>query len=161
MIQTFKLFATLHPKKNKKKQPWYLRFCVEYEKNMKSHYIEEVHAIKWCTYITQIPYILYLIIIQLQRQCPLLFCQFFKCQNVSPIHISHQKTAWWHSHQCIQCFKFQLTSTITLQPIRFGKSTFTYKCACQAKVVISIESKLQSWNCKSYWNLEVSTRVPI
>ena len=56
---------------------------------------------------------------------------------------------------------FQSTSTITLHPIKFGKSTFTYSCACQAEVAMSVESKLQSWNCKSYWNLKVSTRVAI
>ena len=33
-------------------------------------------------------------------------------------------------------------------------------CACQAEVVVNAESKVQSWNCKSYWNLEVSARVP-
>ena len=37
---------------------------------------------------------------------------------------------------------------------------FTYSCACQAKVVVGAESKLLSRNCRSYWILEVSTRVP-
>ena len=36
-----------------------------------------------------------------------------------------------------------------------GKSSFTYSCACQAKVPISAESKLQD-----YWTLEVFTGVP-
>ena len=47
-----------------------------------------------------------------------------------------------------------------LHPITFGKPMFTYRCACQAKVAISVELKLQSQNCKSYWNLEVYARVP-
>ena len=37
---------------------------------------------------------------------------------------------------------------------------FAYSCACQAEVAVSVESKLQSQNCTSYWTLEVSTRVP-
>jgi hypothetical protein len=49
---------------------------------------------------------------------------------------------------------------ITLHPILFGKSTFTYRCACQAEVAVSAESKLQSRNCRSYWNLKVSARGP-
>ena len=42
----------------------------------------------------------------------------------------------------------------------FEKSTFLYSCVCQAEVVVSAESKLQSQNCRSYWNLEVYARVP-
>ena len=38
-------FATLY----RKKKLWYWPFCIECENNMMSHYIEEVHAIKWCT----------------------------------------------------------------------------------------------------------------
>ena len=45
------------------------------------------------------------------------------------------------------------TSAITLHPIMFEKSMFTYSCACQADVA---ESKLPS----RYWNLEVYARVP-
>ena len=45
-------------------------------------------------------------------------------------------------------------------PSIFGKSTVTYSCACQAKVAVGAESKLHNRNCRSYWNLEVSTRVP-
>ena len=42
----------------------------------------------------------------------------------------------------------------------FRKSTFTYSCACRAEVAVNAESKFQSRNCKSYWNLKVFTRVP-
>ena len=49
---------------------------------------------------------------------------------------------------------------IILHPIVFGKSTFTYSCACQADVVVSVESRLHSRNCTCYWNLEVYARVP-
>ena len=35
---------------------------------MMSHFIEEVHAIKRCTEVIWIPYIMHLIVIQLQRQ---------------------------------------------------------------------------------------------
>ena len=33
------------------KETWHWPFCIEYENSMTSHYIEEVHAIKWCTKI--------------------------------------------------------------------------------------------------------------
>ena len=98
---------------------------------------------------------MHLIIIQLHKQSPPVFGQFSSVQIFSPIHIFHRNTALRYSHQCIRCFKFPSTSTITLHPILFGKSTFTSNCACQAEV-----ASLQSRNCKSYWNLEVSTRVP-
>ena len=42
----------------------------------------------------------------------------------------------------------------------FGNSTFTYRSACQAEVALNAQLKLQSRNYKSYWNLEVSARVP-
>ena len=32
-----------------KKETWYWPFCIEHDNNMMSHYIEEIHAIKWCT----------------------------------------------------------------------------------------------------------------
>ena len=57
-------------------------------------------------------------------------------------------------------FKFQSNSAITLHPILFEESMFTYSYACQAEVAVSVESKLQSWNCRSYWNLKVSARMP-
>ena len=41
----------------------------------------------------------------------------------------------------------------------FWESTFTLKHACQAEVAVNAESKLQSRNCKSYWNSEVFARV--
>ena len=59
-----------------------------------------------------------------------------------------------------KCFKFRSTSAITLHPKVFGKSMFTYSGACQAKVALSVESKLHNRNCRSYWNLEVFARVP-
>ena len=52
------------------KKTWYWPFCIEYENNMISHYIKEVHAIKWCIKIISIPIKMHLIIIQLQRQSP-------------------------------------------------------------------------------------------
>jgi hypothetical protein len=88
------------------------------------------------------------------------FYWFSSVKNSSPIHIFHRKIAWWHSHQCIKCFKFESTLAITLHQIMFEKSTFTYRCACQAKVVVSAESKLKSQIYRSYWNLEVFERVP-
>jgi hypothetical protein len=57
-------------------------------------------------------------------------------------------------------FQVSIDSAITLHPILFGKSTFTYSVACQAEVVVSVELKLQRQNCKSCWNLEVCARVP-
>ena len=39
-----KKIATLHWK-----ETWYWPFCIEYENNLMSHYIEEVHGIEWCT----------------------------------------------------------------------------------------------------------------
>ena len=57
-------------------------------------------------------------------------------------------------------FQVPVDSTITLHPIMFGKSAFTYSCAHQAEVAINVELKLQIQNCRSYWNLEVSIRVP-
>ena len=37
---------------------------------------------------------------------------------------------------------------------------FSCSCARQAEVAVNGESKLQSQNCRSYWNLEVFARVP-
>ena len=45
-------------------------------------------------------------------------------------------------------------------PNSVGKSTYTYSYAYQANVAVNAESKLQSRNCRSYWNLEVFARVP-
>ena len=59
-----------------------------------------------------------------------------------------------------KCFKFQSTFAITLHPILFGKSTFTYSRACQAEVAVIAKSKLKNRNCKSCWNLEVFAKVP-
>ena len=122
---------------------WYWLFCIEYEHNVMSHYIEEVHATKWCTKIIYVLYIMHLIIIQLQRQSPPVFGRFPSVKGFSPIYVFHWKTAQWHSHQCIQCFRFQSNFAITLHPILFGNSTLTYSCACQAKVVVSAKSELQ------------------
>jgi hypothetical protein len=48
-------------------------------------------------------------------------------------------------------FQVPLTYAITLQPILFGDSTFTYSCACQAEVAASAESELHVvigiWRC--------------
>ena len=60
----------------------------------------------------------------------------------------------------ISSFKFQSTSAITFHPILSGKFTFTYSCVCRAEVAANAESKLHGRNCRSYWNLEVSARVP-
>ena len=75
------------------KKTWYWLFSIEYETNMMSHYIEEVHAIKWCTKIILISYIMHLIIIQLQRHSPSVFGQFPSVKNSSSIHIFHRNTA--------------------------------------------------------------------
>ena len=48
-----------------------------------SHYIEEVYAIKWCTKLIQIPYIMHLYIIQLQRQSPSVFGPIPSVKNSS------------------------------------------------------------------------------
>ena len=45
-------------------------FCIEFENNMMSQYIEGVHAIQWCTKTIYIPYIMDLVIIQLHMQSP-------------------------------------------------------------------------------------------
>ena len=45
-FQTFFFFC------NTSQKNWYWPLCIEYENNMKSHYIEEVHGIKWCTKIS-------------------------------------------------------------------------------------------------------------
>jgi hypothetical protein len=42
--QTFKLFVKQFTKKT-----WCWPFCIKSENKLMSHYIEEVHAIKWCT----------------------------------------------------------------------------------------------------------------
>ena len=57
-----------------------------------SHYIEEVHAINWCTIIIWISHIMHLIIIQLQRQSPPSFCRFLSVNFFSLIHIFHRKS---------------------------------------------------------------------
>ena len=111
------------------------------------HYIEEVHE-------------MHLIIIQLQRQSPLIFGQFPSFNNSSPIRVFHWTTTQLHLHQCIPWFKFWSTYVITLYKVLFGRSKCTYSCAYQAKVVVSVESNVQSWNCWSCWNLEVFARVP-
>ena len=53
--QTLKFFCNTSPRKRKKEKRkltnWYWPFCVEYEYIMTYFYIEEVHAIKWCTKI--------------------------------------------------------------------------------------------------------------
>ena len=49
---------------------------------------------------------------------------------------------------------------ITLHPILFGKSTFTYSCTCQVEVVDSAVLKFHSQNYRSYYYLEVYARVP-
>ena len=103
---------------------------------------------------------MHLIIIQLQRQSPPIFGLFPSGKLLSLIHVFHRKIARWHSHKCIQCFKFPLIYAIILHPNLFGKSTFTYSCACKAKVASSVESKLQRRNWRTYWNLEVFARVP-
>ena len=59
MITLHSNFQTyLQPFTNK--TTWNWPFRIEYENNMMSHYIEEVHAIKWCT---KTPYIMHIIII--------------------------------------------------------------------------------------------------
>ena len=71
-------FATLH-----QINTWYWLFCIEYKNSMMSHYIEEVHAIEWCTTIVQISYIMHLIINQLQRKSSG-FWSISKCQKIYP-----------------------------------------------------------------------------
>ena len=58
----------------------------------------------------------------------------------------------------VSSFNRLLRSLFT--PIPVGKSMFTYNHACQSEVAVKVQSKLQSRNCKSYWNLKVSARVP-
>ena len=70
------------------KKPWYGPFCIKYENNLISHYIEEVHAIKVCTKSIKIPYIMHLIIIQLWSQSPPIFGQISSVKNSSLIIFS-------------------------------------------------------------------------
>jgi len=37
------------------KKTWYWLFCIEYQNNMMSHYIEKLYALKWCAKIISIP----------------------------------------------------------------------------------------------------------
>ena len=76
------------------KKIWYWSFCIEYENNMMSHHIEEVLAIKWCTVSIWIPYIMRLIVIQLQRQNSLVFSWFSSVKNYSAIHIFLHYEGW-------------------------------------------------------------------
>ena len=54
-----------------------------------SHYIEEVHALKLCSELILILYIMHLISVQLQRQSPLVFGRFSSVKDSSSIHISN------------------------------------------------------------------------
>jgi len=81
------------------KKTWYWPFCIEYENNMISHYIKEVHAIKWCIKIISIPIKMHLIIIQLQRQSPPVDFQVSKILAQSTISIGRP-----HNDTCIKAF---------------------------------------------------------
>jgi hypothetical protein len=101
---------------------------------------------------------MHLIIIQLQRQINLRFLadsQVSKILAQSIFFIEDRIMTLASMHPMFQV-SIELCN---FSPIRSRKSTFTYSCACQAEVAVSAESKLQSWNCRSYWNLELSIRV--
>ena len=68
-----------------------------------------------------------------------------------------------HNNACINAssvssFYWLLRSFFT--QFCLEKSTFTYSCGCHAEVAVGVELKLHNWNCRSYWNLKVSARVP-
>ena len=105
---------------------------------------------------------MHLIIIQLQRQSPPVFCRFPNvktlAQSMFPTRRSHNDTRT--NAYNVSSFNRLLRSLFTQSCFR--KATFTYSCACQAdsEVAVNANLELRSQNCKSYWNLEVSARVP-